>query len=269
MIDARVVQALLAAMLASAMLLTPGCGERKEKQPEAPPVAVEYGDLPSHVGGRVVVTAWLLGHGEALRTPGDPDDYYFLLVPDPEVDWKAFFADYDALERLITEIGSGDPASRADAKYAVAFSKLQTALQTWRGLILGQEARDDVTTWGRFNQNVIEGDFSAIPDGPLVLVTPTRGELLESATRLLRDFEAIERSAEVEATGTLVRTGDAPSGENAERLPSALSNKPFLLHVESFKILRTARDMLKDKPLVDTEAAPLAQPGGERQDGGQ
>lgn len=258
MIDARV-RAVSAAMLASAVLFAPACGERKEKQPETPPVAVGYADLPSHVGRRVVVTGWLLGHGEALRTPGDPDDYYFLLVPDPEVDWREFFADYDALERLITDIGNGDPGARADAKYAVAFSKLQTALQTWRGLILGQEARDDVTTWGRFSRNVIEGDFSAIPDGPIVLVTPTHGELLESAQRLLLDYQAIERSAEVEATGLLVRTGDPPSGENAQPLPTALSKKPFLLHVESFKILRTARDMLKEEPSA-AGSSPLAEP---------
>lgn len=257
-IDARL-QSMGLSMLASAALLAAGCTRPEETQPNGPAVAVEYADLPNHVGKRVVVTGWLLGHGEAFRTPGPPDDYYFLLVPDPEVDWKAFFEDYEALERLIEEIKDGDPARRAEAKYAVAFSNLQAALQTWRGLILGQEARDDVTTWARFNKNVIEGDFATIPEGPLVLVTPTRAELLESATRLLKDFQAIERSAEVEATGTLVRTGEPPSGETSQALPTALSKKPFILHVESFKILQRARDMSAEQPAV-AGSAPLAEP---------
>lgn len=246
-------------MLASLVAVLAGCGDPAGSKPEEPAVTVEYGSLPNHVGKRVVVTGWLLGHGEAFRTPGPPDDYYFLLVPDPEVDWKAFFEDYEALKKLIEEIQDGDPDRPADAKHAAAFSKLQTALQTWRGLILGQEARDDITTWARFNQNVIEGDFAAIPEGPLVMVSPTRAELLESATRLFRDFQTVERSSEVEATGTLVRTGDPPSKERSQPLPSALSKKPFLLLVESFKILRTARDMLTDKPAV-AGSAPLAEP---------
>ncbi|MER3413698.1 MAG: hypothetical protein C4341_05580 [Armatimonadota bacterium] len=267
MIDTQIARAVLAALVSTSAFLALGCSDRKGKQPEAPPVAVEYTDLPSYVGKRVVVRAWVLGHGDAFRTPGEPDDFYFLLVPDAEVDWKAFFGDYEGLKRLVAELADGDHASRADAKHVAAFSKLQIALQTWRGLILGQEARDDVTTWGCFSQNVIEGDFSAIPDGPLVLVTPTRGELLDSATRLLRDYEAIERSAEVEATGTLVRTGGSTLGENSKPPPAVLSKKPFLLHVESFKVLRRARDMLKDQPSVG--AAPLAQPEGERQGGKQ
>jgi hypothetical protein len=256
--DTRLLSVTLPA-LSLAALLTASCNKPEATRPKEPAVAVEYADLPNHLGKRVVVTGWLLGHGEAFRTPGPPDDYYFLLVPDPEVDWKAFFEDYDALERLIEEIKDGDSARRAEAKHVVEFSNLQTALQTWRGLVLGQEARDDVTTWARFHQNVIEAEFAAIPEGPIVLVTPTRGELLESATRLLNDFKAIEHSAEVEATGTLVRTGDPPSGERSEPLPAALSKKPFLLHVESFKILRTARDMLAEEPAV-AGSAPLAEP---------
>lgn len=266
-IETRVTHGALAALLATAAFVV-GCGTAKDGRPEAPPVSVDYSDLPSHIGKRVIVTAWILGHSEAFRTPGDPDDYYFALVHDPEVDWKAFFEDYEALNNLIAELTDGDPAARSDAKHTVAFSKLQTALQTWRGLILAQAARDDVTTWGRFNDNVVQADFSAIPDGPIVLVTPTRKVLLDSAKRLLLDYQAIERSAEVEATGLLVRTGDPPSGEHALSLPAALSKKPFLLHVESYNVLRTARDMLKEAPSV-AGSAPLAQPDAAPPGGGR
>lgn len=259
LIERRIAQALLPVFV----LLASSCGERKEDALETPPVAVEYADLPTHVGKRVIVTAWVLGSGDALRISGNPDNFYFILVPNPEVDWKAFFADYEAVERLIADLSAGDPAGRAEAKHVSTFSRLQAAFQTWRGLIHGQEARDDVTAWGHFAENVVGGEFSAIPEGPLVLVTPTRQELFDSASRLLEDFQAIERSAEVEAMGTLVRTVDPPSGESAQPLPAALSKKPFLLHIESFKVLRTARDMLREGPSVGTGAAPLAQPEGD------
>jgi len=245
-------------------LLVAGCNQRSasdQTEPE-PAKAIEYGSMPQHVGQTVTVVGWVLGAGESFHVEGRDasQSFYFVLVNEPEVDWETFFQDYEAVEKLVKALQEGDRAGSTSSQEVREFSRLQDAFHAWRGLILGQEARNDVTAWAKFSDNPIGAEFDAVPDGPLVLVRPKREELAAAAERLLEEYRAIERSAEVRATGQLLRTDAEDGGERrAQNLDEALRKKPFLLVVEKYEILRTARDMLKKGPQVGADE--LVEPG--------
>ncbi len=245
-------------------LVLVGCGEKAAEAPadSGPATSIEYGAMPQHVGKRVTVVGWVLGAGESFHVEDSEanQSFYFVLVDNPEVDWEAFFKDYEDIEKLVQSLQEGDRSGSSSSREVREFSRLQDAFHAWRGLILGQEARSDVTTWARFSDNPIGAMFDATPGGPLVLVRPTREELASAAERLMDEYRSIERSAEVRATGLLTRTNSAESGERrAKNLDEALQKKPFLLLVEHYEILRTARDMLTKAPTVGADE--LVDPG--------
>lgn len=217
-----------------------GSGTNTAKDGEAK--AVKYGELHKHVGERVKTVAWVFGEGESYRVEGQ---FVLALVPEPEMDWVGFFTDYDEMSSLVESL-AGEPERRAEGRDVDKYTKLQAAANKWSGEIAKLEKAPESTAWGHFKQNVLAARYDWFGDAPSILVSPKRSELKAAADKLFERYEQIAKSCELEIVGKVWKRDEWAKNNRLETtLGAQLSQKDLVIEVESYKVLRTARDAAK------------------------
>ncbi|MCH8273921.1 MAG: hypothetical protein IH851_03950 [Armatimonadetes bacterium] len=207
----------------------------------------EYSRLGMHVGKRVKVRAWILGEGESYRVHGETEEYYFVLVPDPEVDWRAIVSGLQETDKLAGSL-EPDPEPRADAYDVQVYRRLQQAASEWHGLMRGQEAREDAIAWGKFRRDFFGSDYGTLTDIPMILLSPSRAELQKATDGVFARYRTFANSVEVEITGKVIRTEDWT--DNVESIVGSMQQsvraKQFLIIVDSVNVLRNGADAAND-----------------------
>ncbi len=217
-------------------------------------VPIEYPQAEHYVGKRVRFTAWILGEGKSFRTPGPPEFFYYVLVPHPEVDWKAIAEGQaraeEEVKRLSHAVGEGMTLEDTGT-----YRRTLQMLDEYRALIQAQEEMPEAKIWGKLGRKMFGEVYGVMPDLPDSWEIKTRSELVKAYEALLYRFRLLMDSAEVELTGTLYRSGDKDA-EGAP-FPATAQTKPFVVVVDSVRVLRTARD------LVGEGGPPVSAPVGE------
>jgi hypothetical protein len=234
------------ALVLTALLAT-GCttsenGDSSSSSPKGDAPMVQYGQLASKKGERVKTVAWVLGEGGSFRFDGT---FVLIIVPDASLNWVDFFDYHDSMEKLVTSL-DGDPERIASAADVDEYMKYQRAVSEFNAQVRAVESSPDAIAWGHFKQNVLGARYDMIGDTPRILVRPTRKELRDEANKVWERYKQIAKSVEIEAIGTAMASEEWAKRHNADsNLQSAVSEKQIVIEVESYKVLRTARDAAK------------------------
>lgn len=235
-------QALLLTATLFAGCTTSDNGDSKSSSPKGDAPMVQYGQLASKKGERVKTVAWVLGEGGSFRFDGS---FVLILVPDASINWVDFFENHDSMEKLVNSL-DGEPERIASAADVDEYMKYQRAVSEFNSQIRSAESSPDAIAWGHFKQNVLGARYDMIGDTPRILVRPTRKELRDEANKVWERYQQIAKSVEIEAIGTAFASEDWAKKHNADtNLQSAVSGKQIVIEVESYKVLRTARDAAK------------------------
>lgn len=204
--------------------------------------SVKYSEIDKHVGERVKTIAWVFGEGESYRVEGK---FVLALVPDPDMDWAGFFNDFEEMSSLVTSL-EGDSDRRAEARDVDKYTKLQDAVNKWHEEIVKLEKAPECVAWGGFSQNVLTARYDWFSDAPTILVSPKRSELKAAADAAFERYEQIAKSCELEIVGRVRSTGDwAQDNRVNTTLGPQLGQKKFVIQVESYKVLKTAKEEAK------------------------
>lgn len=239
-----------------AVFISPGCAGQNEKEEQrSEAIAIAHSQAENYVGKRVKVTAWILGGGKSFRTPGPPEFFYYVLVPDPEVDWKAV-AEWQARTEGAVKLLSSQEGDTITVEDGAAYRRTIQVLDEYRALVQAQEEKPEARIWGRLKRKVFGEVYGLMPDMPSSWEIRTRRELVQAYESLLYRFRLLMGSVEVELTGILYRSTDRDS--SGIPFPSSVQTKPLVMEVESMKTLRTAKDV------AGADGPPSAVPIGEK-----
>lgn len=199
-----------------------------------------YASLESSIDSKVTTTGWLLGEGESYKVGGS---YLLVLTPNASLDWVAFFADHDEMDEISKSL-EGDPDGRASAADVEAYTRLQNGVNAWSAQVAAIEREGATKAWAHFRENAMTAEYDAVGETPLVLIIPKRSELKAVADKVMARYRQIAKTCEVEIVGTVHSSEDWADKENvAASLAVTAKTRPVVVKVESFRVLRLARDL--------------------------
>lgn len=234
-----------------------GCQSKPNDEPVQPagppPVAIEYKAIPSSVGKTVTLKAWVLAEGKSFKAKRETDEYYFLLVDDPKLDWSELARQAASIEQVLKKIKESDEP-KANAGLVQEYTRLESKVTEWSEAL--KAAESGAACWGKFRRDVIGSEYGTV-DGPIVLVSPTKQELEDAAKALQNRIKRMQASKQVEISGTLFATTEWPkSGQELDPLTMGSIRKVAnLIEVDSIKVLKQAID---EAP----QGGPPGTPGG-------
>jgi hypothetical protein len=231
-----------------------GCaGSGEESKPAGEVVSIDYAQAETYVGKRVKLQGWILGGGNSFRTPGSPEFFYYVVVPDPQVDWNAIAEAQANAEEVVKRLSS-QSGEEMSLEEGATYRRTLQVLDEYRALIQAQEEDPKAKIWGRLRRKMFGEAYGLMPDLPDSWEIKTRSELLKAYEALLYRFRLLMGSSEVELSGTLYRSSDKDS--SGVPFPTTAQTKLLVLDVDTIKVLRTAKD------IVEKGGAPASAPVG-------
>lgn len=236
---------ILPAVLISLAACAPPKQEQKPRE-TGPAAAIPYDAIGANVGKRVSFKAWVLGEGDSYRSTGDPPQIFYILVPEPQADWGVVGEAEEIAKKLLADLEAGDPQGPAGSDMVYRFNRCSQSAGAFSAMLKKEEQAPGVAAWGVFPRQPLSGEYGLDASaGTPYLANPTRQQLKDAASAVNERIQRLLESAELQVIGT-PETADswiAAYGEGGESLKNAIRTKQFVVKVDTFKTLRTGRDL--------------------------
>ncbi len=233
-----------------------GCQQKTDSESPAASKSAKPANLStieSFHDQQVSLKGWILAEGKSFKATRATDEYYFLLVPEPKLDWGEMARLAQSIEDLKKDVSEGTEP-KAPAGLVQKYTDLESKLTDWSEKLKKEE--ESAKCWVRLRRDVIGSDYGSV-DGPLVLVSPTKQELEEAIVALQNRLKRMRASCEIEITGIVFATSSWPKeGQELDPMTMGSIRKvSSLIEAESIKVTKRAADVM---PV----GGPAGTPGG-------